>query len=171
MKGADSRPVSGRAILRPAIREDAEEIADLYLESRKTFLPFAPLRHTDEEVRRWMADSLIPAGGVMVATTAAGLAGMIAISRDAEYGWIQQLYVRPSWVGRGIGTQLLEWALHEINAPVRLYTFQANTAARRFYERHGFIPIAYGDGSSNEEKCPDVLYERQLAGGGGGGAA
>jgi ribosomal protein S18 acetylase RimI-like enzyme len=26
--------------------------------------------------------------------------------------------------------------------PIRLYCFQQNQAARRFYERHGFAPIA-----------------------------
>lgn len=34
-----------------------------------------------------------------------------------------------------------------------------NTAARRFYERHGFVPLAYTDGADNEENRPDVLYE------------
>jgi ribosomal protein S18 acetylase RimI-like enzyme len=43
--------------------------------------------------------------------------------------------------------------------PVRLCTFQANVRARSFYERHGFKAIAFGDGNSNEERCPDVLYE------------
>jgi hypothetical protein len=32
--------------------------------------------------------------------------------------------------------------------------------ARRFYERHVFKAVQFSDGQSNEEKCPDVLYER-----------
>jgi ribosomal protein S18 acetylase RimI-like enzyme len=43
---------------------------------------------------------------------------------------------------------------------VRLYTFQENTGARRFYERHGFKAVKLTDGHDNEENCPDVLYER-----------
>ncbi len=43
--------------------------------------------------------------------------------------------------------------------PVRLYTFQENHRARSFYERHGFKVIELTDGSANEERCPDVLYE------------
>jgi hypothetical protein len=31
--------------------------------------------------------------------------------------------------------------------------------ARRFYERYGFVPIEWSDGSRNEERCPDILYE------------
>ena len=43
--------------------------------------------------------------------------------------------------------------------PIRLYTFQANLGARRFYERHGFSAIEFTDGEGNRERCPDVLYE------------
>jgi ribosomal protein S18 acetylase RimI-like enzyme len=39
-----------------------------------------------------------------------------------------------------------------------LYTFQPNAGARRFYERHGFAAVEFGDGSDNEERVPDVLY-------------
>ena len=42
-----------------------------------------------------------------------------------------------------------------------VYTFQANAGARRFYERHGFVPVEFTDGQANEERCPDVLYELQ----------
>ena len=45
---------------------------------------------------------------------------------------------------------------------LRLYTFQSNEGARRFYERHGFAAVAFGDGSDNEEREPDVRYERKL---------
>ena len=40
-----------------------------------------------------------------------------------------------------------------------LYTFQVNDGARRFYERHGFVVAALGDGSDNEEGQPDIRYE------------
>lgn len=43
--------------------------------------------------------------------------------------------------------------------PIRLYTFQQNAGARRFYGRSGFASIQFTDGSANEERCPDVLYE------------
>jgi hypothetical protein len=50
-----------------------------------------------------------------------------------------------------------------LEPPVRLYVFQANIRARQFYERHGFSAIDFGDGSLNEERCPDVLYEWRAA--------
>ena len=147
------------AAFRQATPTDAERVADVYLASRKTFLPFAPLAHSDTEVRQWVADALIPSGGVTVATIANETIGMMALSRDEQLDWIDQLYLHPSAVGRGVGTQLIERAKQQLGPLIRLYTFQANTPSRRFYERHGFQSVAFSDGHTNEEHCPDVLYE------------
>jgi GNAT superfamily N-acetyltransferase len=85
--------------------------------------------------------------------------GVLAVSRGTDCSWIDQLYLLPDWVERGIGTRLLELAQRELVPPIRLYTFQCNERARCFYERRGFQAISFGDGSGNEEKCPDILYE------------
>lgn len=122
-------------------------------------MPGVPMAHPDEAVREWIRRDLIPAGRTTVAIVDNRVVGFIAVSMDADGGWIDQLYVHPTWVGRGIGTALLDLARRQLSTPLRLYTFQVNRRARRFYERRGFRPVAFGDGSSNEEKCPDVLYE------------
>lgn len=44
---------------------------------------------------------------------------------------------------------------------LRLWTFEANVRARRFYERHGFVATGSTAGD-NEEGAPDVLYEWSL---------
>ena len=147
------------AALRQARPSDALSVADVLLLSRKAFLPFAPLVHSDDEVRQWIAGVLIPSGGVIVSAVAGEVVGMLALSRESACGWIDQLYLHPSVVGRGIGSQLIERAKQELGSPIRLYTFHANTASRRFYERCGFRAIAFSDGHANEERCPDVLYE------------
>ena len=64
-------------------------------------------------------------------------------------------------LNQGIGALLLAHAMRALALPIRLYTFQANAGARRFYERHGFVPLEFTDGQANEEHCPDVLYELQ----------
>jgi GNAT superfamily N-acetyltransferase len=146
--------------LRPAIPGDASAIAEVYLASRRVFLPFAPLAHPEPEVRAWIRAVLVPGGGVSVAVVDGTVAGLLAVSRDVEgIGWIDQLYLAPGTTGRGVGTRLLARALEALPRPVRLYTFQANAGARRFYERHGFAAVAFGDGTGNEEGVPDVLYE------------
>jgi RimJ/RimL family protein N-acetyltransferase len=150
-------------VLRAATAADATAVADVYLASRRTFLPFAPLAHDEADVRAWIRDVLVP-GGVVLAVAGVEIVGLLGTAHDADgVGWIDQLYLAPGFTGSGIGRRLLEHALAELPRPVRLHTFQANAGARRFYARHGFVPIAFGDGSDNEERVPDVLYE--LAGG------
>ena len=147
---------------RLATGADAEQVADIYLESRKTFLAYAPLAHSDDSIRRWIAGHLIPSGGVTVTSPSdptAPLVGMMALSRKGRIGWIDHLYLRISAVGSGLGARFVELAKAELGPPVRLHTFQENEGARRFYERHDFRILELGDGSGNEEGCPDVLYE------------
>lgn len=140
---------------------DSAGVAEVYLASRKAFLPYAPLAHSDDDVRRWIRDILVPAGSVTVALRDDEIVGMMATSIDADArGWIDHLYLASSSVSRGIGAELLTIALASLPRPVRLYVFEQNFGARRFYERHGFAAVAFGDGSANEEGCPDVLYER-----------
>lgn len=84
---------------------------------------------------------------------------VLATSHDGAVSWIDQLYVLPGYVLQGIGTRLLASAHAELPPPIRLYTFQLNALARRFYERRGYEACEFTDGSSNEEKCPNALYE------------
>jgi GNAT superfamily N-acetyltransferase len=145
--------------IRPAQAADAHAIADVLLASRKTYVAFAPLVHPDAAVRSWIRHTLVPSGGVSVAVEADRIVGMMAVTLEGNCGWIDQLYVHPSRVACGIGSALLTQGLMHLPRPVRLYTFAENQGARRFYERHGFVAIAFGDGSDNEEGQPDVLYE------------
>lgn len=146
-------------MLRAAVAEDSAHVAEVLLASRKAFLPYAPLAHTDTEVRKWVREVLVPAGNVTVACAGSVVVGVLATVREPDVSWIDQLYVMPGHTGQGIGSALLAHALAALEPPVRLYTFQANTRARSFYERHGFHAIAFSDGAANEERCPDVLYE------------
>ena len=105
------------------------------------------------------ASSCCPPAACCWPARAPQLRGFVASAREGDGAWIEQLYLMPGWTGQGIGGQLLAAALARLPRPVRLYCFQANAGARAFYERQGFRAIAFGDGSGNEEGCPDVLYE------------
>lgn len=146
-------------IVRAASPDDAEAVAKVLCASRREFLAFAPMAHSPEEVRGWIAEVLIPGGGVYVATQDELVVAMLAISCGHDQQWIDQLYVMPGRTGQGIGALLLQAAHGRLKPPICLYTFQANAGARRFYERQGYRAIAFSDGSGNEERCPDVLYE------------
>ena len=146
-------------VLRAAMTDDADAVADVYLESRRLLVAFAPLAHTEGEVREWIRDKIIPSGHVTVAVVDRRVVGMLEASPDGDVGWIQQLYVHPDWIGNGVGSGMLEHAKAELGAPIRLFTFQENHRSRHFYEHRGFRVVSFGDGSDNEERCPDVLYE------------
>ena len=103
-----------------------------------------------------------------VAERGGELVGLMALSSQPDGRWIDQMSVHPSCVGQHIGSMLLAQALATLPAPIRLYAFQQNAGARRFYERHGFVAVTFTQGEANEERCPDVLYEypvRPRAGG------
>ena len=44
-------------------------------------------------------------------------------------------------------------------AGFRLWVFQRNDGARRFYERHGLTLVELTDGAGNEEREPDARYD------------
>ncbi|RQS31092.1 N-acetyltransferase [Burkholderia sp. Bp8992] len=145
-------------ILRRATTADASEVADVYLRSRKTLASYAPLVHADAAVRDWVTDVLVPSGNVTVAVNDDRIVGIAAHAVTDGVTWLEQLYVCPEFKRQGIGTALLESVKSQANGKLQLYTFQMNRDAAAFYEQHGFVAIAYSDGSRNEEGCPDVLY-------------
>ena len=132
---------------------DAGAIADVYLAAFAATYDF-PLAHTDDEVRGWVADHVLPRLETWVAEADGRVIAMMALDETA----LEQLYVEPGWQGRGIGSRLVELAKERRPRGLQLYTFQVNERARRFYEHHGFVIALLGDGSGNEEGQPDVLY-------------
>jgi GNAT superfamily N-acetyltransferase len=74
-------------------------------------------------------------------------------------GWVDHLYLKPGYYRRGIGSLFITIAKSHQPSGLKLYAFQKNVRARAFYEVHGFKAIEFGDGSLNEEREPDVLYE------------
>ncbi|MDX8462769.1 GNAT family N-acetyltransferase [Mesorhizobium humile] len=139
-------------VLRPATASDAAAIATVMRASLNVF-DWMPVLHTPEEHLSFIRDILMPSQQVAVAETSGRIVGFIAVSGE----WVEQLYLDPAWTGQGVGSRLLAQAT--AGTPVvKLHCFQANTGARRFYERHGFRAEAFGDGSANEEGLPDILY-------------
>jgi len=146
--------------LRRAKVTDAEAVAGVYIGSRAGYVAFAPLAHSEEDVRDWVKRVLIPKRRVFVVEEDGTILAMMAISVRRGAGWIDQLYVAHGRTGRGYGTFLLQCAIERLPSPIYLYTFQENLGARRFYERNGFESERFSDGADNEERCPDVLYRR-----------
>lgn len=111
-----------------------------------------PKMHTAAEDLAYFA-SVVREQEVYVIDMDGVLRGFIALTP----GWVHHLYVHPEYHGKGIGTALLAHA-KSLQNELTLWTFQANANARRFYERHGFSAVEFTDGSTNEERTPDVRY-------------
>ncbi len=145
------------AILRRGVADDALAAAEVWLRSRKASVrAIPPPVHTDDEVRHFFQTIVVLERELWVAElrSGSGIVGLMVL----EGSDIDQLYVDPAWCGHGIGSQLVERAKGLRPAGLELWTFESNTGARRFYERHGFVAIGATDGSENEESAPDVRY-------------
>lgn len=156
-------PTPPGLLIRRARHDEGRALADLYLQVRRDNLgAIPPVAHPDESVRAFYADVLPSRDEVWAAEVDGRLVGLLALQRP---DWIDQLYVLGSASRAGIGTALLGVARRELGGRLQLWTFQSNTAARRFYERHGFVAAELTDGD-NEEGAPDVRYVLDRSDGG-----
>jgi ribosomal protein S18 acetylase RimI-like enzyme len=150
-------------VIRRANRSDAADVATVYIASRRAAAAFMPTVHTDAEIRAWVVDYMVPQTETWVAEAAGRIVAIMVLDGDMQdamqHTMIDQLYVSPTDQRRGIGGLLLAHAKKLRPAGLRLYTFQSNAPTRRFYESRGFIAKEFNDGSRNEEREPDVLYE------------
>lgn len=147
--------VSGAVLIRRAEQRDAPAVAQVYIASRRGAVRYLPTVRTDEEMRGWIADYLLPKLEVWVAELGCDIVAIMALEHD----YLDQLYVAPANQRHGVGDVLLAKAKERSPQRLRLHTFQRNTPARRFYERRGFVARELTDGARNEEREPDVLYE------------
>ena len=139
---------------RPVRPEEARTIADLWLRSRYASIPAIPAPvHTDEETREWFASVVVPDRDLWLIDRDDLPVALLVL----DDGWVDQLYVDPQWTRHGLGSVLIGVAKKLCPERLDLWTFQSNLAARRFYERQGFVTIDTTDGE-NEERAPDVHY-------------
>lgn len=122
--------------------------------------------HTPAEDRQWMRD-VFASQLVLVAEAEASAETVDSVNRIVGLlsmgdGTVHNLYIRPGFQGRGIGHRLIETAKTCSGGELRLWVFEPNEGAIRFYERHGFVTVRKTDGRENEEKVPDRLMGWRL---------
>lgn len=142
------------AVIRTATMDEAPAVAELFLAARHAMTDIVPMVHGDAQTRVWIRETLFREDDIMIAIMEGEIAAMMA----TRPGWVDHLYVRPGFNGRGLGTALLQTAKRSAHGAggLHLWTFQANAGARRFYARHGFREVELTDGAGNEERRPDV---------------
>lgn len=148
--------------IRRARRDEAADVAAVYLASRRANEPdIPPMIHTDEETHGWLTaqlDGRIGSPDLVVWVTTAAPEAAITAMMITDGDWLEHLYVAPGQTGRRLGTMLVDHAKALSPGRLQLWTFESNLRARRFYERHGFVEAERTDGRDNEERAPDVRY-------------
>lgn len=142
-------------VIRRAAENELVEIAKLFRLSRSVCLPFLPTLHTPQEDLGFFTHHVFAKQQLYIALDGADIVGLMAIEGD----WLDHLYLHPDHIGKGIGSKLLDQAKVQSDGYLKLYCFVENERGRRFYEERGFIEVSRSDGSINEEKMPDILYE------------
>ena len=137
--------------------DEVEPVVSVWRRSRDAVQPWleARMSYTRDDDLGFFRSVLMRENDVWVAAAGDTVLGLLAL-RD---GFIAYLYVDPSAQGKGVGSALLAHAGALSPGALALYTHQENHRARRFYERHGFRPVAFGV-SPGAECEPDVRYER-----------
>ena len=146
-------------MLRRARQEDAAELAVILRSAMREAMPALPELHTPDEDHRFLRDVVLPDEEVWVAEIDGTPAGFLALGSRNGDDFLQHIYVAPHRQRRGLGTELIMRAKERRPNGFRLWVFQENEGARRFYERHGLRLVELTDGSANEEREPDALYE------------
>jgi GNAT superfamily N-acetyltransferase len=109
--------------------------------------------HPLADQRHYFLTEVLPHNRVRLAIAGGELVGFVAASAAS----IAQLYVRVGFWRQGIGVRLLNWAKEQSSGSLGLYTFARNAGARAFYERNGFVAVAYG--FEPQWRLDDVRYQ------------
>ena len=115
--------------------------------------------HPLPEQLRYLEEKVVPESRVLVVlgVTTLAVVGFMAATPES----ISQLYVHVNYQGKGAGSMLVGIAKQHSGGRLRLFTFEANKSAQRFYERHGFKVVARG--FEKEWQLADIEYEWSMA--------
>ncbi len=123
-------------------------------------MPSLPDLHTREDDRRFLRETVAERGGLGLPRRRAGPVGFVALGSREGAVYLQHSTSLPD----ASGPRLRERADRTTRRSgdregFRLWVFQRNEGARRFYERHDLRLVELTDGAGNEEREPDALYE------------
>lgn len=152
---------------RPAVADDARALAIVHSLSIKAtfanviddYVAARSLDYCEEAWSRRIANNECKTIVLLHGKQIIGFAA-VAPSPDSDLtdaGELDRIYLHPSAQGKGLGANLLKWCEETLIADgfktISLYVFEVNTAARRFYEKHGYKP----DGHSKQDFNSQIL--------------
>jgi len=135
VKGARAAEAAVR--IRDALPQEAETLAAIALEAK------AHWGYSAEALRKWRKQLTVTPGqlrryAVQVAQVGEELAGFVMLCREGTRFQLRHLWVRPAFMGRGIGAMLLRRALQVAQtAGARSVEVESDPNAAGFYARQG----------------------------------
>ena len=139
--------------IRPARTDDTPAITRIFCATRSA-MPYLPPPPPEDEMCAIVEAHILPDVDAWLAEDDGRIVGYALLDGD----FLSHLYIAPDAQGQGVGAALLDRAKELRPDGLRLWVFQKNERARRFYERHGFRLLEETDGADNMEREPDALY-------------
>lgn len=141
--------------VRVASTSDIPQVLSLF-NSARSKMTYLPVIHTENETADFIA-KLVKQGNVFVTLDEEKITGFI----EFQNGWVRHLYISPENQNKGNGKLLLDIAKKDNPHGLKLWVFEQNEGALKFYEREGFkVALKRNmDETDNEEGLPDRLYK------------
>ena len=141
--------------IRRANPDDADAAAAVFTASRRDAgAAIPPSVHMPEEDRWFVGEVLIGERETWIAVEGERVLGLLTLHDD----FVDQLYIASSAQRSGLGARFIELAKQLRPEGLQLWAFVTNEPAQAFYAKHGFVEAERTDGSSNEERSPDIRF-------------
>jgi len=150
--------------------DDLNEVSSIYAQSWKhAYRGLIPQGFLDEiQDTGWSGRLLAEGRTHFVAQESGRLIGTASVcasrwEQHADCGEIISIYFLPQYTGRGFGAALFGRCIDELKGRgfkrIILWVLEGNLAARRFYEKNGFVCTGeYRDDNIGGKPVREVLY-------------
>jgi putative acetyltransferase len=135
-----------------ATEKDYPEIIDVWEQSVRATHHFLPEEYLQQI--KTLLPSIFPAVPLFVAQTDNKITGFIGVAEKK----IEMLFIHPGSRGKGIGKQLTEFAIHELQAN-KVEVNEQNEQATGFYQRMGFVVTGREETDGLGKPYPLLLME------------
>jgi GNAT superfamily N-acetyltransferase len=141
----------------------AGEAAALQAIAREAYQRYVP--RIGREPAPMSADyaAAVRSGHAWVAVDQGQVIGLAVLIAEPDHLLLENLAVRPSWQGRGVGSRLLALTETEARrqglAEIRLYTNEAMTENLAYYPRHGYAETHRAE----QDGFRRVFFSKRLA--------
>lgn len=145
-----------RSVVRPFRNEDEPAVVAVWHRSGRATYTFLPTWQalTLDEAGKVFGVVIRPRCDIWVGTLDSQVVAYLAMNGS----YVDRMYVDPTHWRQGWGTRLVTLAKRLFPRGLELHTHQENSAARAFYEKHGFRAVRFGV-SPPPESAPDVEYD------------